>query len=773
MVVTSPIRNIPAITTSLVGREADLSRLKGLVLRPDVSLVTLLGTGGVGKTRLILQLAAEIDQDIVGDVHVVLLASSTDVESVLHAIARALGIEQSPTSSLVDHLADAIGDQPVLLVLDNLDQVASHLAFLPKLLGRCPLLKIVATSQVMLRLSAERVFPVDPLPITGSGDHPSPAAQLFIERALALNPAFDLSPENLCAIDSICRQVDGLPLAIELAAARSRYLSASGLCERLTERLRLLTGGPLDAPERHRTLRALLTWSHDLLSSDERVLFRRLAVFEPSAPFDAVEPVCNAAGDLGVHAEDVLASLFDHSLVKITDTPATGPRVRMLNTVREFAREQLQVSGEEDAVRHSHATWFARYVSGTPTSTWRTGTAALGVWMSRNLPDTGNFSLAVEHLYECGDQQTVLRLVTSLVPFWLEIGQVPESAKWTPKVEPFAADAPPDLQAMYFRMAAAMAMKDDRNDLAVTYAARALEAAQQVGDLRLLSNCQNMLGQMYWRAGDPVQGERYQMAAIETIRRDPDPMGGALFAVQMAEWLVGADQLDRAESLLREAIPVVAAERPGALPIAQGTMADLMIRRGNFDEASVWLERSLDYHLEPPHRLPSMLAGRLLSAGNLAVHHGQLDVAAGFVGSALAICHRLGLIIDTATNDEMDRLMAPVREAYGPERAEALVRAGKQRSMSDTLAAAIAVCRLRQGVQPQIPAAAPAGDLTPRERDVLALLAQGLSNLAIADALSISERTVTTHLSRLYAKLDVSTRSEAIALALRTDLVAS
>ncbi|HYI23931.1 MAG TPA: response regulator transcription factor, partial [Thermomicrobiales bacterium] len=446
-------------------------------------------------------------------------------------------------------------------------------------------------------------------------------------------------------------------------------------------------------------------------------------------------------------------------------------RVRMLNTVREFAREQLRISGEEPALRMAHARWFANQVTSTPPSTWRTGTEALAAWTGRNLPDADNFSLAVAHLYEHGDHETVLRVVTWLVPFWLEIGQLQEGAKWTPKVEPFAGNAPDDLQAHYFRMAAAMAMKDDRNDVAVQYATRALDAARKVDDLRLLANCQNHLGQMYWRAGDPVSGERYQMEAIETIRRDPDPLGGALFAAQIAEWLVGTNELDRAESLLREALPAIAAERPGALPIAQGTMADVMLGRGNLDEASIWLERSLDYHLEPPHRLPSMLAGRLLSAASLAIQRGEMEAAARFVGSSMAIGHRLGLVFDKATNAEVSRLLEPIRIELGPDQTSAQVRAGKQRSTAETLASAIAICRLRLAAPPVTPIVATAeGDLTPREREVLALLAEGLSNAAIADALSISERTVTTHLSRLYAKLDVSTRSEAISLAMRTGL---
>ena len=768
-------QQLPAPSTSLVGREADLARLKALVLRPEVRLVTLMGTGGVGKTRLALQLAGELDLAPVTEAHIVLLANTTDADAVLPAIARALGVSQAGAMPLDDLIIDAIGDRSLVLVLDNADRVASELTFLSRLVAACPGLKVLVTSQVMLRLSAEHVFPVEPLPTSGDGTgQPAPASQLFIDRALAVRPDLPLTADDIRAIDDICTEVDGLPLAIELAAARTRFLSPVALRDRLTQRLHLLIGGPRDAPERHQTLRATLTWSHDLLTSDERVLFRRLAVFESSAPLDAVEPVCNAARDLGGNVEDVLASLVDHSLVKIIDVLGAGPRVRLLNTIREFTQEQLALSGELEAVRSAHAAWFADHVIATPYATWRTGSAEHRQWTVRHLPDVDNFSAALSQLMREGNHLAALRMVSWLVHFWVEIGELREGGKWTGKLMPYVDEAPVETQSHFLRVAAIMGLADDEVDTAATHASRSLALAKQVGDPRLVANALNLLGQIRWRQGDAAEGERLQRQAIATVQEASDSLGGAIFAAQIAASLIESGDLDRAEPLLREAMPVVARERPGALPFLQGAMGYLLLQRGDLDAAAEYLEKSLDYHIQPPHRQPSALAERLIAIADLGIRRGAYAEAARLLMASITLCQRIGIAIDQLSREELHRLGDQACAALGNERLMAEAETGKRLSTTEIIDLALAVTRIRTGTaapESNGGATIPDNDLTPREREVLALLAEGLSNPAIAGALFISERTVTTHLSRLYAKLDVSTRAEAIALAMRTGLV--
>ncbi len=764
---------IPVPATSLVGREDELTRLFTLLERADVRLVTLLGPGGVGKTRLAIQVAQE--SAAAADVHFVPLANARDAGNVRAAITRAIGISPPAVSSLDDVItlaAFALGTRPMLLVLDNVEQVAADLAFLSDLLAQSPYLRILATSRGILRLSGEHVFRVEPLPTTGRGDAFAPATELFIERARAVRPDLDLSPINIAAIDDICCQIDGLPLAIELAAARTRFLSPAAMRDRLGKRLSHLVGGPRDAPERHRTLHATLTWSHDLLTPDERVLFRRLAIFQQGGPLDAIGPVCNASGDLGGEPEEILAELVDHSLVRIVDTPATGPRVRLLNTIREFAQEQLALSGEVEAMREAHAAWYANLVIQTPPETWRTGTAELRAWTLRHLPDLDNLSLALEWLAERADKTPAIRVVSGLVPFWLELGQLRDSSLWTDRLMPHVETAPIEAQTSFYRGAAVMALTDDMLDHAHRYASLSLDLALQAGSPRVIANNQNLLGQVYWRMGDPAEGERLQRAAIDTVLQTSDKLGGALFASQIADALIETGDLDRAEPLLREAMPVVARERPEALPFLQGAMGYLMLQRGDLDGASDFFERSLDYHIQPPHRLPSLLAGRLLSIADLAVRRGAPAEAARLLVASLGICERIGVTVDQQSREEAKRVGMMACAGLGDDGLNRELEAGKALTMSELIELALAVTRLRSVSAPAPEGAEESEDtLTPRERDVLALLVAGKSNPEIAGALFISQRTVTTHLTRLYAKLDVSTRSGAIAAALRAGLV--
>ena len=766
-------RQVPIPSTSLVGRTGELARIMEMLARPDVRLVTLTGPGGVGKTRLALQVARDIDRSRVGEVHVVLLSNAPDAAAVLSAIARALGISQIESIPIEERLANAIGDRAMLLILDNAEHVAEHLTVLSSLPARCQRLTILVTSQVMLRLSAELIFPIEPLGTASAGhDELAPATALFVERARAVRPDLELTPENIQAIDDICQQVDGLPLAIELAAARTRFLSPVALRDRLSERLPVLVGGPRDAPERHQTLRATLSWSHELLSDDEKTLFRRLAVFRNGAPFDAMEPVCNADGALGDRAEEVLASLVDHSLVRIIERPATGPRIRLLNTIREFAQEQLALSDESDAIEQAHAWWFARLVTAQPEATWRTGTQELRAWTLRHEPDLENLNAAVERIANGDDTVLAVNVVNGLVSFWMELGQMRDARAWTQRVMPFARTAPPQTQARNFYMNAIMAMVYDELDEALPYAQKALTLAEQIDNTRLVANCQNLVGTILWNLGDADEGERFQRAAVATTRRTGDALGGAMFIAQMGERLMQYGEYDRAEQLIREAVPAIVQYRPDAAPLFQGPLVSLVLRRGAIDEAGELLEASLAYHREPPHRRPFALAERFCDTARIAIRRGVPEQGARLFGAALPIFERVGLSQHSSEGQLVKHAEDELLAQLGDEQLARETAIGKAMSIPDAIALALEIARIRTESEPS-PRDEPGSDhgLTDRQREVLRLLAEGKSNAAIADELYISQRTVTTHLSHIYDSLDVSTRAEAIARANQLGLV--
>jgi non-specific serine/threonine protein kinase len=765
---------IPLPTTSLVGRDTELARVLAMLADPATRLVTLTGPGGVGKTRLALQLAHDIDPDVAGDVHFVALATTPDAESVLPAIAREIGLSQIAALPLETAIAGAIGDRRMLLILDNAEHVAEHLTPLAGLLAHCRNLTILVTSRIMLRLSAEVVFPLEPLPTaSASASTIAPATMLFIERARAVRPDLPLAPDDIAAIDAICRDLDGLPLAIELAAARTRFLSPTALRARLGERLQVLTGGPRDAPERHQTLRATLEWSHDLLGPAERTLFRRLAIFENGAPYDAVAPVCGAGLDADV--DETLAALIDHSLVRIFDRPETGPRVRMLHTVRDFARDELVASGELEPMQRAHADWFADLVIDTPAATWRTGTPELRESTLRFQPDAHNFAAMLPVLLDAGRGADAVRVVTGLVPFWMEMGQLRDARHWTRQVAPFVDEAPEPDRARFHYMAAAMAYSEGPLGDARDHGEQALAHAEATGDHRLAANTQNLLGQIAWRLGDPAEGERLQRAAIATIRSITGDPGAALFTLMLAMMMAEGGSLDEAEALMEEALPVIERGRPEALPLVQGAIAYLRLRQGDADRAAAALERSLDYHRDPPYRQPATLVERLLHASWLATMRGLDREGARLLSAAEALGSRIGLPVDSACEIGAAEARSALLGRLAPDDCAAELAAGRTLAIPDAIGLALAVAQYRPEPAPGTlePVARDTLGLTDRQLDVLRLLAEGKSNPAIAEALFIAERTVTTHLTRIYDRLGVATRTEAIARATQLGLVGS
>jgi predicted ATPase len=314
--------NLPSALTPLVGRAQEVAQVAALLRRADVRLITLAGPGGVGKTRLALRVAEEVADGFPGGVQFVPLASISDPELVLWTVAQTLGVREARDISLVDRLKTVLAEERLLLVLDNVEQVVEAAPLLVELLAACPQVKVLVTSRVRLRVSGEREYLVTPLGLAAVPGYAaiedvlaSDAVRLFVERAQAVKSDFTLTSENGAPLAAICRRVDGLPLAIELAAARIKVLPAAALLARLEQRLPLLTGGGRDLPARQRTMRDAVAWSHDLLSEEERRLFRRLAVFIGEFDLDAAEAVCGVPHDLNLDLFEGVSSLVDKSLL--------------------------------------------------------------------------------------------------------------------------------------------------------------------------------------------------------------------------------------------------------------------------------------------------------------------------------------------------------------------------------------------------------------------------------------------------------------------------
>ena len=401
--------DLPAPQTSLIGREQEVAEAAELLLRPSVRLLSLTGAGGSGKTRLAVAVAAAVANKFAAGVQFVGLASITHPDLLLPALAKALGIQQVANRTVPQLMSDELLDLgPFLLLLDNFEQILPAATAVAEMLAACPSLKILVTSRACLRLYGEQEFPVAPLA-------QSSAIELFAQRATAVRPTFVITAENAHAIQEICLRLDGLPLAIELAAARTRVLSPNAMLDRLQSRLQLLTGGALDLPERQQTLRKTIDWSYGLLNDAEQKLFRRFSVFVGGATLEGAEAVCNTGRDLGIDPFDGLSSLVDKNLVQRVDRADSEPRFSMLETIREYAFERLAGSDEAPATRRAHAAYcLVLAEEGNP----ELSAADRALWLVRCDTEIDNFRSALDWLFENLQLNWGLRLCMALFRFW-------------------------------------------------------------------------------------------------------------------------------------------------------------------------------------------------------------------------------------------------------------------------------------------------------------------------------------------------------------------
>src|SRR2546423_7118215 len=432
----SPMRfqNLPLLLEPLIGREQQEQAISAFLLRPEVRLLTLTGTAGIGKTRLAIQVATDLNEIFSQGVCLVQLAPLSDFNLVIPSIAQTLGLRDVEEGLLFESLKAFLRDKHLLLLLDNFEQVLAAAPALVELLLACPSIKILVTSRAVLHVEGEYEFSVPPLSLPDPLHLPPyeellhyAAVALFVQRAQMVKPNFVLSEDNAAAIAQICIRLDGLPLSLELAAARSKLLSPQALLGRLTHRLAVLTGGRQDAPTRQQTLRDTISWSYDLLNAQEQQCFRRLAAFVGGCTLEAAEAVCGGAADLSLPVMDLVASLLDKSLLQQSDRAGDEPRLLMLETIREYALERLVDSGELEVTQEMHALYYlALAEQGEPELFGH----QQRLWMDRLTLDAENFRAALQWSQTHHRKEQLLRLAGNLGHFWYMCGRFSEAMLW-------------------------------------------------------------------------------------------------------------------------------------------------------------------------------------------------------------------------------------------------------------------------------------------------------------------------------------------------------
>jgi non-specific serine/threonine protein kinase len=767
---------LPAPLTTFVGRDHETAAIVSLLCQEEVRLVTLTGPGGVGKTRLALQVAGELATQFRDGVIFIPLASVADPDLVPATIAGALGVREAAGRSLLDRLVTFLSERSLLLVVDNFEHLAAAAPLLTNLLAAAPRLTVLVTSRVVLGLSGECPYPVPPLALPGretSDERREHGGQslvarlssvdsvrLFVARAAAAQPGFTLDADNAAAVAEVCRRLDGLPLALELAAARLRVLPPGALLDRLDHRLAILTGGARDQPARLRTLRDAIAWSHDLLSPADRSLFARLAVFIGGFGLEGAVAVAGDSTTNELEILDGVARLVDASLVRQEGEQAGGPRFGMLETIREYGRERLATSGEEPEVRGRHAAWCLALAEQEEASIWSGADQARR--LDRQAAEFANLRAALSWLDETGDADGLLRLAGALSYVWFQRGPRSEGRAWLTRALAMSGTGTTAARANgLFALGALRGTMGGSNAIDLLF--ESLELRRNLGDERGIALALLFLGSAFVRNEDLDRAVPLLEEATARFEALGNLLGVAFARVQYGMVALASGNGPRAEALLIEALARF--RQLGQQFGIAGCLVNMgmvLEDRGDLAGAAAYYAERLDLwddygHLEG-------FADALVGAGKLAVASGWLEPAGRLLGAATALADALGDIPSARERARRERAIAAVRAALGDAAFEAAWRAGRALTPMQASLEARAVLA-ESAAESQQRTAATDHALTPRELEILRLIEAGLSNRQIGETLFTSERTVANHNSSIFAKLSVDSRTAAVARA--------
>ena len=681
---------LPLAPTIFLGRESDVHTLRLWLLDPTARLITLTGPGGAGKTRLALELARAIAAE--GGLRVVFvpLAAIRDATLVAPSIAEALGLSDVTAADLPRLARGACEDQPTLVVLDNLEQILDAAPLIADLLTSVATLRVLATSRAPLRLRGEREYSVGPLPLASDLDARSPAdlarcaaVRLFIERVRDVRPDFRLTPANGPTVAAICRRLDALPLALELAAPWLKVLTPEDLLGRLTDDVLLSSAGPRDLPERQRTMNATVAWSYQLLTPDEQRVFRRLGALPERFSIEAAAAVVAGQEERSTSSDalEVVAALIDKSLLLRVETAVTTrPLYQMLETVRAFAALELTAAGEEDDALAG----LARYCVG------EAALAAEGLvgraqveWLDRVRHDLENFRSALAWLLDRGLAAEASDIAGGLMFFWLIRGHAAEGLRWYERTLNLPS-IPPAAESRSLLGAAVMSFTQGELERARAGLTGVLALAPEVDDVQMVATAEMMLGHIEL-AGRHVEAARDRFAhSYERFTALAIPWGAGHALTGMAWVVLATGDVGQAERLLDEATTLVGRAGPWFESLNIQRRANLAVRRGNPDQAISLVRESLTRVRALHDKYAFVYALIPLTAA--AILKGDDAWAAEILGVRDAVTDRTGVtVVDEAAHDFREQAERDLRARLGPERWDRAHAAGRRSSIDGLL----------------------------------------------------------------------------------------